>query len=155
VPSTFTDATFYPLLVLHPKTGMWVQKKDEGRPLYSIHGADGDGMRFHIGYAGSGLMVHVPEGFVTDGPSIPGIVRWMVPRKARESAMKSAAVHDLLCEHPQFTRPEADAEFLIAMYAENTPPFWREVFFAAVRKNKSKRVRPENIGLTTKGAPTS
>jgi hypothetical protein len=145
--SSFTSATFRPVLVRDPKTGIEQLKTKEGRRLYSIHGDDGNGLTFHVGFEGSGLSVHVPEGFVTDGPSIPSWCRWLVPKTAREQAMKSAAVHDLLCEHPAFSRPEADVHFLIAMYAERTPQFWREVFFAAVRTNSSKAIEDENRQL--------
>jgi len=142
--STFTAADFHPVIVFDPKTGIGKEKTREGRRLYSVKGADKNGFFFHVGFNGSGLAVHVPEGFVTDGPSIPGWCRWLVPKAAREQAMKAAAVHDMLCEHPQFTRPEADVHFLIAMYAEKTPKFWREIFFAAVRTNSSKKVAEEN-----------
>lgn len=140
--SSFTAADFEPVLDARGK-----HRKVEGRKLYRIRGANGDGMWFHIGHLGSGLAVHIPEGFVTDGPSIPPAVGWAVPKGAKEKAMKSAAVHDYLCEHPGFTRPEADAQFLIAMHAEGTPPLWREVFFRAVRYNNSKAIRDENAQL--------
>ena len=130
--STFTAANFEPLIVFDPATGIGQEKTREGRRLHRVKGAEGNGFYFHVGFNGSGLAVHVPEGFVTDGPSIPGWCRWLVPKAAREQAMKSAAVHDRLCEDPQFTRPEADVHFLIAMYAERTPRFWREVFFAEI-----------------------
>lgn len=145
--SSFTKASFMPLCVVDPKTGIAAQKKREGRGLYTVHGDGGDGFRFHIGFEGSGMMIHVPEGFVTDGPSIPRLIGWAVPQGAKEHAMKSAAVHDLLCEHPAFSRPEADANFLVAMYAEETPPMWREIFFNAVRTNSSKRIAEENAQL--------
>lgn len=135
--SSFTAAAWEP-------TG----EKDEGRPLYAIRGAEGDGFDFYIGYKGSSLWVHVPEGFLTDGPSIPSIVRWAIPKSVIQATLKSAAVHDLLCEDPRFERHEADAIFLTAMYAEGTPSFWREVFFQAVRTNKSKaRRNPDELVL--------
>lgn len=128
--SSFTKATWEP-------TG----RKDDGREIYRILGNPGPGFLFYIGYEGSTLYVHVPEGFLTDGPSIPSVVRWMVPKAAIRQAMKSAAVHDLLCEDPRFDRETADAIFLTAMDAEGTPAFWREVFFRTVRYNKSKAQR--------------
>lgn len=143
--SSFTDATFEP--VIDAVTGK--QKKREGRKVYAIRGADGRGMRFHIGYLGSPQVVHVPEGFETDGPSIPtleskgllklvGLVTWLIPQSVIERAMKSAAVHDYLCEHPLYERSAADGEFWVAMCAEGTPPFWRKRFFDSVITNNSK-----------------
>lgn len=126
--TSFTDADF--VLVLG--------KRREGRQVYRIRGRNGNGMRFELGYEGSGLSVRVPENFETDGPSIPGAVRWLIPYGVIEKAMKSAAVHDLLCEDPRFSRDDADAQFWAAMSAEGTPRFWRWVFFQAVIHNKSK-----------------
>lgn len=122
-------------------------KKVDGRRLYRIEGRSGCGMEFRLGGPRSDVVIRIPEGFVTDGPSIPSAVRWLVPRRAQEQAMKSAAVHDYLCERPDFSRPEADAQFLVAMYAEGTPAIWREIFFRAVRTNNSKQVRDENRQL--------
>lgn len=119
---------------------------DDGRPIYAIRGAVGRGFIFWIGYEGSTLSVRIPEGFLTDGPSIPSIVRWAIPKSARERAMKAAAVHDLLCEDPRFDRLTADAIFLTAMKAEGTPAFWREVFFRAARTSGSKaRRNPDEV----------
>ncbi|MFN3573620.1 MAG: DUF1353 domain-containing protein [Phenylobacterium sp.] len=141
--SSFTAARWEP-------TG----EKSEGRPVYAIRGEAGDGFRFYIGFKGSTLSVHVPEGFLTDGPSIPGFVRWAIPKSVIEACLKSSAVHDLLCEDPRFTRLAADAIFLTAMEAEGTPPFWREVFFRAVRTNDSKaRRNPDEIVLPALSAP--
>lgn len=124
--------------------------RDDGRAIYAIRGEAGDGFRFWIGYEGSSLVVHVPEGFLTDGPSIPSLVRWLVPKTAIRQAMKAAAVHDLLCEDPRFDRLTADAIFLTAMKAEGTPTLWREVFFRAVRTNGSKaRRNPDEVIFDT------
>lgn len=137
--SSFSDARWVP-----------TELKEGGRTIYAIRGADGDGFRFYIGFKGSTLYVHVPEGFLTDGPSIPGVVRWMIPKSVIERTLKSSAVHDLLCEDPRFDRLTADAVFLTAMKAEGTPAFWREVFFRAVRTNKSKaRRNPDELVLGT------
>lgn len=113
-------------------------KKREGRQVYRIEGDGEYGFTFYIGYEGSTLWVHVPEGFETDGPSIPAWARPTIPKSAVERAMKSAAVHDLLREDPRFSAADADAVFWAAMTAENTPSFWRWVFFNAVISNGSK-----------------
>jgi hypothetical protein len=131
--SSFTQARFEP-------TGA----SREGRPVFRVRGRDGDGLHFYIGFKGSGLSVHVPEGFETDGPSIPstglaGLLCRIIPQSAIERAMKSAAVHDLLCEDARFDRSAADAEFWAAMSVEGTPSFWRWVFFNAVITNRSKQ----------------
>lgn len=141
--STFTAARWEP-------TG----EKDDGRPVYAIRGETGDGFYFYIGFKGSTLWVHVPEGFLTDGPSIPSALRWAIPKSAIQACLKASAVHDLLCEDPRFSRATADAIFLTAMEAEGTPAFWREAFFQAVRTNKSKaRRNPDEVVLAATTSP--
>lgn len=134
--SSFTEATWV-------KTDL---PPEDGRPIYAIHGKEGNGFIFYIGYEGSTLWVHIPEGFLTDGASIPSGIRWMVPKHIQELALKAAAVHDKLCEDPRFDRLTADAIFLTALSASNMPWHWREVFFRSVRYNKSKaRRNPDEI----------
>lgn len=136
--SSFTSAAWEPTTL----------PASDGNAIFAIRGAEGKGFVFWIGFEGSTLFIHVPEGFLTDGPSIPSIVRWLVPKSAIKAAMKAAAVHDKLCEDPRFDRPTADAVFLMAMYAEKTPAVWREVFFNAVRTNGSKaRRNPDDVVL--------
>lgn len=136
--SSFTAATW-------EKTDL---PPDDGRPIYRIKGAEGNGFVFHIGHEHSTLWVHVPEGFLTDGASIPSAVRWMVPKSVQELALKPAAVHDALCEHPAFDRLTADAIFLCALKAVGMPLMWRELFFRSVRYNKSKaRRNPDELVL--------
>lgn len=142
--SSFTEAGFEPVMMPNGK-----QKEREGRKVFRIRGRDGDGFRFHIGYVGSGLVVHVPEGFETDELSIPGfkskgllkvlgLVTWLIPKYVRELGQLPAAVHDFLCEHPRFTRDDADAQFWAAMAAMKIPFFWRKRLFNAVVLNESK-----------------
>jgi hypothetical protein len=133
VPSSFTAATWEPIVDAHGKA-----VRIDGRRVYRILGPEGRGFTYEVGFLGSGLRVRVPEGFITDGPSIPSIIRWAVPKKAIGQAMKSAAVHDLLREDERFTLLEGDSIFYMCMEAEGTPAFWRERFFDAVRQNKNR-----------------
>jgi len=156
--SSFTDARFEPLMINGKRA------KREGRPLSVCRGHTGDGMWFHIGYLGSGLAVHVREGFITDGISKPtlqaasllskaaALFAWVIPQSVIDSAVKSAAVHDLMCEHPAFSRPDADGQFWVAMNAEGVNPFWRDVFFKAVITNKSKEQHNEWNGAEGQGS---
>lgn len=138
--SSFTDARWEPARLSDGRP-----KKRGGRQVYRIKGADGDGFYYEIGYRGSGLRVHVKEDFETDGPSIPGVVRWLVPPSVIEKSLKSAAVHDKLREDDRFTPLECDCVFLMAMQAEGTPNYWREQFFRAVRTNNSRaRANPDD-----------
>lgn len=122
--SSFTEATF-------EDSGLTVGT----RKFYRIKGRDGNGFFYHIGYVGSGVTVHVPEGFLTDGPSAPPLLRWLLPVG---KMVKASAVHDMLREDERYTLIECDAVFLMAMQAEGTPALWREAAFAAVRTNSSR-----------------
>lgn len=106
-------------------------EKRNGRKLYRIVG----GFTFDIGYLGSGLSIQVPDGFVTDGPSMPWIARKLLPTR---TMTKASAVHDLLREDLRFSKLEGDAIFLTAMQAEGTPVWLRELAFLAVRLNNSR-----------------
>lgn len=128
--SSFTEATFEKVVLANGKP-----KLRNGRQVYAIRGSNGNGFYYDIGKLGSGLRVHVPEGFETDGPSAPALILWAMPTK---HMVKSAAIHDMLREDLSFTLLECDVIFLAAMEAEKTPVVWRELAFAAVRTNTSR-----------------
>lgn len=107
-----------------------------GRAVFAIRGVAGDGLRYDIGWVGSGLSVHVPEGFETDVVSDPTGVLALVGATRR--MIKASAVHDCLREDLRFTKLQSDAVFLMAMETEGTDPLWREVAFNAVRLNGSR-----------------
>ena len=118
--SSFTHARFEP-------TGA----TRAGRPVWRVV----DGFDFAIGFSGSGLVVHVPAGFETDGPSIP----WWARRLVDAGAMvRSAALHDRLREDLRFSRLDGDAIFLTALAAEGVSAWQRELAFLAVRLDRSR-----------------
>ena len=51
-----------------------------------------DSFRFYSGSEGSNLFIEVPAGFETDLASIPGLVRWLVPKVGKDA--QGAVVHD-------------------------------------------------------------
>ncbi len=117
--SAFTEATFTAL-----------GEARMGRDLYRV-----DGLAFDIGRKGSGLTIRVPDGFVTDGPSIP---RWMWLVIPTHRMVKSAALHDFMRERLEFTKLTGDAIFLSAMQAEGTPAWLCWCAFLAVSLNFSR-----------------
>lgn len=117
--SAFTEATFSAL-----------GETRAGRDLYRV-----DGLAFDIGRKGSGLTIRVPDGFVTDGPSIP---RWAWAIIPTHRLAKSAALHDYMRERLEFTKLTGDAIFLSAMQAEQTPAWLRWCAFLAVLLNNSR-----------------
>lgn len=128
------------------------QKIDGG--LYRVISKSPDGMWFYVGGTNSPIGVMVPNGFITDGPSMPdwvkrvlvwlGMLEWVT-----ESLLKASAVHDRMREDTQFSILEADCYFLIAMKADQKnwdgdPIFkfiLREGAFLAVRTNKARSTR--------------
>lgn len=78
-------------------------------------------LTYEVGDLGSGRLITVPTGYITDGASVPRWLWWCLPAWGRYS--RAAVVHDLLCtlgnrgkphvEAP--TRRVADAVFYEAM----------------------------------------
>lgn len=113
-----------------------------GRPEAEILGEAGDGFHFWIGRPDSGCSIHVPEGFRTDGASIPKWILRLLPSRFRRwilgQLLKAAAVHDRMREDLRFELEDADCIFLLAMYAERTNPMVRLLAFHLVRTNRSR-----------------
>lgn len=139
--SSFTKATFEPVFLADGR-----RKKRAGAPVFRVKGEAGDGFRFYIGYEGSGLEVHVEEGYETDVVSgIPPLLRSLLARFL-ETMVLSAAVHDVARENGLFSKLAGDCLFLMAMEAEGTPPIARELAFKLVRLNDSRtRHNPDEL----------
>ena len=119
--SSFTRAVFEP-------TG----RTRNGRAVWRSVG----GFSYDIGFLGSGLTVHIPDGFDTDGPSVPF---WALPIIKVGCMVKSSAIHDCLRQDARFGIVDADAIFLAAMQSEGVPAVQREVAFLAVRLNRNRK----------------
>lgn len=94
---------------------------------------------YEVGALGSGRVITVPVGFVTDGASVPRPLWAVLPVWGRYS--RAAVVHDYLCRllarglpHPQApTRRAADAIFAEAMTACGVGPLTRRVLWFGAR----------------------
>lgn len=94
---------------------------------------------YEIGELGSGKIVTVPKGMVTDGASVPRMFWWLLPTWGSYS--RAAAVHDYLIGCIEELKPHPDAEtrlaadriFLEAMGVCNTPYILRGMLYAGVR----------------------
>lgn len=144
--SSFTRAQ------VHPRAPAWAG----GPRQYVVRGEVGDGFWFYFGRPEDRRGIHIPEGFVTDGASIPRWIMRVLPRRIRrwvaERLFKSAILHDRLRELLEFSLIEADAYFLVALEADGLR--WhgqaksifhragrvllREAAFIAVRNNRSR-----------------
>lgn len=111
-----------------------VQELDDGRTWVLL-----DPLVWEVGHLGSGDVVTVPAGFVTDFASVPTIgLVFTDGRTGRHT--RPAVLHDWLywagqhgmTERP-WTRRAADREFRIAMTACGVPRWRRWGMWAAVR----------------------
>lgn len=122
--SSFTEAGFTPT----------DHVSDEGAPMVSV-----DGLRFDIGAKDSGLTVIVPDGFLTDGPSLPRAFLWLRPRLPLTRMMKSAAVHDVLRKNLGVSKWFGDAVFREALEVEGNAPWFCWLCWLAVSFNFSRK----------------
>jgi len=129
-----------------------------GGGLYRIVSDEPSGMWFYFGNPSGNRGIMVPQGFITDGPSIPfwleiplrlvGLYTWVL-----ECLLKASAVHDRMREDRQFSLLETDCYFLIALACDQKNwkgPQWacavlRELAFLGVRTNRSRRVRNTDV----------
>jgi hypothetical protein len=87
----------------------------------------------------AGRMIEVPQGFVTDGASVPRVFWSLLPPWGRYS--RAAVLHDRLCalidrgtpHEAAPTRREADALFFEAMAASRVNVVTRWVLWIGVR----------------------
>ena len=73
----------------------------------------------------------IPEGFITDGASVPRLLWWLFPPHGRY--MAAAVLHDFLLQESSISRQQADAAFLEAMQKMGVTPWRRWIMYVAVR----------------------
>lgn len=105
---------------------------------------------YQRGRLGSGVLLIVPKGFITDGASIPQIF-WNILSPWGNYA-KAAVLHDWLYAKQDMTKLECDNIFLEAMEALGVNWFKRNLMFTMVRwfagpawLEHQKRGDPEKI----------
>lgn len=115
-------------------------------PLKLLHGGDSwklwtllEPLHYEATFKGSNRLIVVPEGFKTDGATIPSILWPILP--ATGKYMRAAVIHDYLYSclrngtpHEEApTRKEADFEFRVALKACDVNVFTRWVMWLGVR----------------------
>jgi hypothetical protein len=109
------------------------------RVLGADHWRVTEGFRFYIGDDKSGEWVNVPDGYLTDGASVPRIFWSIIPPWGAYG--QAAVVHDILCEYlsitkdglpMRITRARCDEILLEAMIALGVPAWKRQVIYRAV-----------------------
>lgn len=87
---------------------------------------------YERGRLGSGNILTVPKGFITDGASIPQIF-WNLGLSPWGDYAKAAVLHDWLYAKQEFTRLETDNVFLEAMLALKVNGFKANLMYKMVR----------------------
>lgn len=100
----------------------------------------GKGFRYYIGAKGSNRWVDVPEGYLTDGASVPRAFWSLIPPWGVYG--QATVVHDLLCEYltivedgrpKRITRQQADLILLEAMQVLEVPEVTAKTIYNAVK----------------------
>lgn len=99
---------------------------NEGRPVFKLLEA----LEYEVGKEGSGFVVVVPAGALTDFASVPRFFWWLFPPSGQYN--KAAVIHDDLYRS-HWRRVVADAIFLDAMTSLNVPWYIRWPMYLAVR----------------------
>lgn len=87
---------------------------------------------FEVGATGSGLIVYVPAGYITDGFSMPGtLLQLFQPHSARY--LLPSILHDWLYDTGLVSRGIADAVLLQAMRAVGAAGWQAKLVYFAVR----------------------
>ena len=94
---------------------------------------------FYIGDVADGRWVHIPEGYLTDGASVPRLFWSIIPPWGRYG--QAVVVHDFLCEYlsitvngvpTSITRQQADEILGEAMAVLNVPQVTHDEIVTAV-----------------------
>lgn len=120
--------------------------------------------KYYVGDKEDDTWIYVPQGFLTDGASVPNIFWVLIPPWGRYGA--AAVVHDFLCEYltvwvrgvpTKVDREYADKIFLEAMTVLEVPEWKRTVMYYAVRTyatvmgiSDKPSVDPDKKALETK-----
>ena len=110
---------------------------------------------YEVGGSGSGRVIVVSKGFITDGPSIPRFLWSILPVWASWS--RAGVIHDYLCyliavnnPHPEApTRDDADRIFFEALKALNVGWVQRYALYCGVRFGTRCHVRTTMVDYNT------
>ncbi len=103
------------------------QREVQGRCLAVIL----EEFEYHVDHLGSGDVIKVPVGFITDFASIPHIGRIFIPVLGRSA--KAAVVHDFLVAEEKRSWKECSKIFLEAMGVLGVNPFLKYLMYYSVK----------------------
>ncbi len=81
----------------------------------------------------SGNLIIVPQGFISDGASIPRFFWRLIGSPWSGKYGRAAVVHDFMCFSKEFTRKQADIVFYESMKELGVPYWKRKIMYFAVR----------------------
>lgn len=125
--------------------------KEDMFPLLSKQWKIAGGISFYINALDDDIWVHVPNGFITTGPHVSGIIRRFISPKSR--VFKAGIIHDYLLTKRKIkiksytflaNKKEADVIFLQAMQAAGVP-IWQQVLMFYAAKLFSDTDKSENL----------
>jgi hypothetical protein len=107
-----------------------IARKSDGR-LWQVYLP----FSYEVGSLGSGEIITVPAGFITDLASIPRLAWWLLPPD--DSYSQAAVLHDWLCHRRgnverQYTSRQVAEIFEEAMGVLRVTPWKRALMFRAV-----------------------
>lgn len=78
----------------------------------------------------NGEWITIPKGTVTDGASVPWLLRWLFPQMGKYS--KASLAHDYLYDNQIGSRADADWDFYLWMILDGVPKWKALTFLFAV-----------------------
>lgn len=84
----------------------------------------------------NGEWITIPKGTVTDGASVPWMLRWLFPQMGKYS--KASLAHDYLYDNRIGSRADADWDFFRWMLQDGVPQ-WKAVLFTIAVSIGGKR----------------
>lgn len=123
-----------------------------------------EGFEYHIGHLGSGEVVYVPAGAITDFASIPAPISWMWP-PAHADYAKAAVIHDFLYGGGHVTRADgsvyrptrqrADDIFKEGMGVLGCGFLKRRAIYRAVRMFGGRHYQEAGAGTRVQPSPSA
>ena len=89
------------------------------------------GFEYHVGRVGSGFVITIPKGYLTDLTSVPRYLQWLLPPDGKYS--HAAIVHDWLYDNAIASKPIADLIFYEAMGVLGVNNLLRSAMWLGVR----------------------
>ncbi len=88
---------------------------------------------YHVGSENSGEVIQVPEGYETDGISIPRFCWVIVGHPLSGEAVQASVIHDFLYQYGLYDQKRSDEIFLEALIVLKVSVWKRQIMFQALR----------------------